>query len=168
MALQRLSRNDTEHVGGTDIRGWSLDDPNGQEIGHIEGLLYDTDDQRVKYAIAAIHERQVLVPVNMLELEEGRRRVAAKGYTRDMLLAQRPYDEDIWDESEELHHYRTHVPEHPEGHKPNYHKEPFIGKHNWGIEGQPRIVRETATFASAEPTGEDPHNRPNPYRDRLF
>lgn len=121
MALKRLSESDY-HVAdeSTDIRGWSVTDSLGEDVGRIDGLLFDPDQKRVVYAILDMGQRCVLLPIKDVALDETHRRVAAGQYDRTRLAALRPYREGAFDEQEEQAHYQGFFGSRGEGERLDY------------------------------------------------
>lgn len=129
MALKRLDKEHDYKVAhdSTDIRGWKVKDANGNQVGKIDGLLFEPSDNEVRYAIAEIENRCVLLPVGMIDLNDRDHEVLARGYTRDRLMTLREYKESDFNETEEREHYMAHVPEHKEN-RLDYRREHFRGK----------------------------------------
>jgi sporulation protein YlmC with PRC-barrel domain len=75
--LQELDRSKFEIVkGDTDIRGWDVRYKNGEKIGSIEELIFDTKAKKVRYMIVDLDEnelrlehRKVLIPIGFAELD---------------------------------------------------------------------------------------------------
>lgn len=126
MALQRLDKQHDYKVahGSTDIRGWKVKDSNGLEVGKIDGLLFEPAQNEVRYAIADIDNRCVLIPVGMVDVDDRAHEVRARGYTKDRLLTLREYKESAFTETEEREHFQAHVPEH-RAETPDYRREHF-------------------------------------------
>lgn len=129
MALRRLDKEHDYKVAhdSTDIRGWKVKDASGQQVGKIDGLLFEPADNEVRYAIAEIDNRCVLLPVGMIDLDDRDHEVLARGYSKERLLTLREYREADFNETEEREHYMAHVPEHKEG-RLDYKREHFRGK----------------------------------------
>jgi len=111
MALKRLDYTDDYKVtdDSTDIRGWKLVDSTSGEVGTIDGLLFDPADNMVRYAIADLGTRCVLVPVGDIDIQESGRRVVARSYTRDRLMGLRTYTDSEWSDTSEREHYNEHI-----------------------------------------------------------
>ena len=129
MALRRLDKEHDYKVAhdSTDIRGWKVKDASGQHVGKIDGLLFEPTDNEVRYAIAEIDNRCVLLPVGMIDLDDRDHEVLARGYSKERLLTLREYREADFNETEEREHYMAHVPEHKEK-QLDYKREHFRGK----------------------------------------
>lgn len=129
MALRRLDKEHDYKVAhdSTDIRGWKVKDASGQHVGKIDGLLFEPADNEVRYAIAEIDNRCVLLPVGMIDLDDRDHEVLARGYSKERLLTLREYREADFNETEEREHYMAHVPEHKEQ-QLDYKREHFRGK----------------------------------------
>jgi len=127
MALRRLENTEDYQVaeGSTDIRGWTIADRSGQEVGTIDGLLFDPDSNMVHYAIADIKKQCVLLPVGQIDIDESRNLVLARGYGADQLMSLRPYREGQFNELEEREHYRAFTPTAQAGAQPDYRHETF-------------------------------------------
>jgi uncharacterized protein (TIGR02271 family) len=94
----------------TDIRGWSLVDQAGAAVGKIKDLLFDPADNEVRYALADLDGREVMVPIGQISLSENDRRATATGYTRERLTSLRTYDGNDIDDTSEREVYREHNP----------------------------------------------------------
>lgn len=94
MALRKLERDGSWRVaaGSPDIRRFRLYDGAGAKVGVIAGLLFDTEIRVVRFAVADLWDRQVLVPVGLIDVDEARRRVVAHGWSRERLLELPAYD----------------------------------------------------------------------------
>lgn len=64
--------------GEPDIRGWKVKTVQGQEIGKIKELLFDTDSLRVRYLIVDLNgkplnllSRDIIIPIGLAELDRG-------------------------------------------------------------------------------------------------
>ena len=75
--LQELDHSKFEIVkGDPDIRGWDVRYKNGEKIGSIEELIFDTKAKKVRYMIVDLDEnelrlehRKVLIPIGFAELD---------------------------------------------------------------------------------------------------
>lgn len=75
--LQELDHSNFEIVKGEpDIRGWDVRYKNGEKIGSIEELIFDTKAKKVRYMIVDLDEnelrlenRKVLIPIGFAELD---------------------------------------------------------------------------------------------------
>jgi hypothetical protein len=76
MALRKLAWWDRYRVAldEPDLRGWQLVDPEGEDAGPIEDLIFDTDSREVRYVGARIAGVPMLVPLTMVELDPVNRR----------------------------------------------------------------------------------------------
>ena len=64
--------------GDPDIRGWDVRYRNGEKIGSVEELIFDTVAKKVRYMIVDLDEnelrledRKILVPIGFAELDKG-------------------------------------------------------------------------------------------------
>jgi len=75
--LQELDLSNFEIVkGDPDIRGWDVRYRNGEKIGSIEELIFDTKAKKVRYMVVNLDEnelrlehRKVLIPIGFAELD---------------------------------------------------------------------------------------------------
>ena len=49
-----------------DIRGWTVLDADGLQVGRVEDLIYDERSHELRYARVALEGRTVLVPIGEL------------------------------------------------------------------------------------------------------
>jgi sporulation protein YlmC with PRC-barrel domain len=79
--LMKLSETENYGVDGDshDIRGWSVVDEGGVELGVVEDLLFDPETEQVRYVIVNAPGRHVLIPLGILGFEKDPRRVVAAG-----------------------------------------------------------------------------------------
>jgi len=112
--LKKLSESTQFDVAGDshDIRGWSVVDEHGTELGKVEDLLYDTDTEQVRYVIVECYGRFVLLPLGVLGFEHEPRRVVAIGYAQDRLKGLAPYVGGLVNEEVERAYYLASVPGH--------------------------------------------------------
>ena len=173
MTLKRLERSPDWEVkeGETDIRGWSVFDVAGGEIGQIDGLLFDDATRRVVYAIVRADERHVLVPVGELDLDESGRRVLTRSYDRARLSALEPYDESRFDDQAEAAYYRSHVPDWRGDRRPDYESHHFrqdVPQPFRLMDQRLRAARrDDLAFAGSEPRIEADLEEETHYKERL-
>jgi hypothetical protein len=75
--LQELDHSNFEIVKGEpDIRGWDVRYRNGEKIGSIEELIFDTKAKKVRYMIVDLDEnelrlenRKIVIPIGFAELD---------------------------------------------------------------------------------------------------
>ena len=94
-----------------DIRGRTLADPHGQEIGEIKDLLVDTQERQVRFMVVGVGgffglgEKNVMVPVDaiasiddhMVHVKEDGESVAGGPDYNPNLLLDREYHRDVYD-----------------------------------------------------------------------
>lgn len=76
--LQELTGSDYEIVEGQpDIRGWDVKNEQGQTIGEVEELIFDTQSRKVRYIVLDtddndlnLDDRKVLVPIGLAQLHD--------------------------------------------------------------------------------------------------
>jgi uncharacterized protein (TIGR02271 family) len=95
-----------------DVRGWAFKDDNGREIGRMDDWMVDDEQGRVRYGIVKIGNRQKLVPVGDLNIDESNKAVIARGYSTDRFNTMRDYDATTWNQTTEREHYRDFYPGH--------------------------------------------------------
>lgn len=108
--LVRLGETDlTLANAAEDVRGLTVVDRNGDELGKVEGLLIDPDERRVRFlelgagGFLGIGKKTLLVPVDavaavddQVHIDKDREHVAAgPGYDPE-LKVQRDYFEDVY------------------------------------------------------------------------
>lgn len=88
--LVRLSDSDFDVAKGEiDPRGWKVISADGREIGEVEELIGDTSTQKVRYLecdldekeLGLAEDRNALIPVGFVRLDESERRVFLEGVT---------------------------------------------------------------------------------------
>jgi len=129
MTLKRLENSPGWEVkdGDTDIRGWSVYDSTGAQIGKIDGLLFEDTTRRVVYGIVDTNGRNVLVPVGDLDLDESGRRITTRGYDRQRLSTLDAYDESRFDDKAESTYYRNFQSDWKADAHPDYSHKSFAG-----------------------------------------
>ncbi|MEJ7738408.1 MAG: DUF2382 domain-containing protein [Chitinophagaceae bacterium] len=76
--LQELKGSKYEvATGQPDIRGWTVKDAQGQDIGEVDELIFDTQSLKVRYLVLDLEDnvldvepRDVLVPIGLAQLHE--------------------------------------------------------------------------------------------------
>lgn len=152
MALKRLDWNSRYHVaaGSPDVRGWHVVDMDHSAVGKVDGLLFDPVAKLVRYAIVAVADRKVLLPIGQVELDEGARQVVTHSHGREALLALPAYHEESFDERD---HYATLFPTWQRTDAPDYAREPFAHAPQpiRAIEQGLRSPERQPTFSAGEP-----------------
>ncbi|MDB5099136.1 MAG: hypothetical protein JWM80_3557 [Cyanobacteria bacterium RYN_339] len=152
MALKRLDWNSHYHVaaGSTDVRGWHVVDMDHNAVGKVDGLLFDPVAKLVRYAIVAVTDHRVLVPIGQLEIDEAARQVITHAHGHDALLALPTYDEASFDEAD---HYAGVNPTWQRDDQPDYALEPFANAPQpiRAIEQGLRSPARQLTFTGSEP-----------------
>jgi hypothetical protein len=98
--LRTLSEMDDVRVADhdPDIRGWVVRDANGETIGKVHDLVFETDTRQVRYFDVAITgtassaDRHVLVPIGAARLNDDSNVVTIGALTREEILELPPYD----------------------------------------------------------------------------
>jgi uncharacterized protein (TIGR02271 family) len=108
--LQELSGSDYEIVDGQpDIRGWDIKNEQGQTIGEVDELIFDTQSRKVRYIVLDtddndlnLDDRKVLVPIGLAQLHEKNDDVILPSQTAAQLASLPEYKkgEDITSELE--------------------------------------------------------------------
>lgn len=178
VALKKLTWWDEFGVAdeSTDIRGWKVCDQAREEVGEVEDLIFDTDDQRVRYlsidldermlaAVGATQEgprdKKVLVPVGAVDLVEDQKRVVLHDLTGSELAMMPAYDRDKEiDPETERAIYRAYHPGLGADGAPNYMDPSYQANHPRFRAVELRyttafVMPREATFVSAEPADED-------------
>lgn len=167
MPIRKLNWDqDTEQ--GLDLRGWTLLDENGAELGRIDDLLVDSAAGKIRYAVASV-PRRVLLPVGQLDLDERHKAIKARGFTRDLLVTLSEYEEGELSAVQERRHFRETL-----GHERelpvDYEHERFQSRNQRMQELEERFravearraARQTdreLTFSGTEPTQADLQER---------
>lgn len=110
-----------------EIRGWTVVDDSGRDVGRIDDLLHDDTSHEMRYAIVNLQGRQVLFPISALVYDEAHHRAIAKGYTQERLMGLREYQAGQWNEQSERDVYRDFHPEWKEGDTLDYSTHAFRG-----------------------------------------
>jgi sporulation protein YlmC with PRC-barrel domain len=117
--LKKLGETDDYGVADDshDIRGWSVVDDNGIELGKVADLLFDSNTEQVRYVIVDTLGRHVLIPLGSLGFEHEPRRVVALGYALDRLSTLEPFTAEMMTEGlmtleAERAYYLASVPAH--------------------------------------------------------
>jgi uncharacterized protein (TIGR02271 family) len=107
-----MTSDQTDRLREYDVRGWAFKDETGREIGRMDDWMVDDEQGRVRYGIVKIGNRQKLVPVGDLNIDESSKAVIARGYTTDRFNTMRDYDASTWNQTTEREHYRDFYPGH--------------------------------------------------------
>ncbi|RYY56294.1 MAG: PRC-barrel domain containing protein [Chitinophagaceae bacterium] len=107
--LQKLNGSGVELTGqDPDIRSWIVKDNEGRLIGIVDDLVFDLQDEKVRYIVVDsgkndfnLPARQVLVPVGVAEIHEEADDVILNGITHRELSALPDYDETRFDTEHE-------------------------------------------------------------------
>ncbi len=93
MALQELGKATGVSVttDSTDIRGWTALDADGRRIGQVDELIFDPEENLVRFVVVNATGRRVLWPVSRLGFHDRDRAVSLKGLTADGIAAIAPY-----------------------------------------------------------------------------
>ncbi|HXI00731.1 MAG TPA: PRC-barrel domain-containing protein [Sphingobacteriaceae bacterium] len=85
--------------GDSDIRGWTVKNENGNILGEVHDLLFDTEAKRVLYIVLDMEgnelnlkDRKVLVPIEIADLHEGYKNVILPGGMANELTAIPTYE----------------------------------------------------------------------------
>ena len=85
--------------GDSDIRGWTVKNAQGNILGEVDDLLFDTEAKKVLYIVLDmdgnelnLRDRKVLVPVQVVELHEGYKNVILPGVMANELTALPTYE----------------------------------------------------------------------------
>lgn len=91
--LMKLSETEDYGVDNDshDIRGWSVVDQTGVELGVVEDLLFDPEKEQVRYVIVNASGRHVVLPLGLLGFEKEPRRVVAAGDAQARLGPLEPF-----------------------------------------------------------------------------
>lgn len=85
--------------GDSDIRGWTVKNEQGNILGEVHDLLFDTEAKRVLYIVLDMEgnelnlkDRKVLVPLEIADLHEGYKNVILPGVMANELTAIPTYE----------------------------------------------------------------------------
>ncbi|MNS30625.1 Stress response protein YsnF [compost metagenome] len=94
MALQELGKATGVSItdDSTDIRGWTALDADGRRIGQVDELIFDPEENLVRFVVVNATGRRVLWPVSRLGFHDRDRAVMLKGLTADGIAAVAPYE----------------------------------------------------------------------------
>ena len=125
--LKKLGETHLYKVAGDshDIRGWIVADEQGVSLGKVSDLLFDTQNDEVRYAVVETADKQVLVPIGSLGFEEDSRRVVVMSFTADRLRALPAYGDLPMTLDDERAHYTGILPEHQAAAPLDYSISPF-------------------------------------------
>lgn len=107
-SLRELHGSGYEIVDGQpDIIGWTIKDINDSKIGVVDDLLFDPEQQKVRYIIANfkdnqfdLDKRKVLIPIGLAELHETSDDVILPSIARWQLRALPTYSQRMTDYDE--------------------------------------------------------------------
>ncbi|MFN3430613.1 MAG: PRC-barrel domain-containing protein [Candidatus Sericytochromatia bacterium] len=91
--LMKLSETEDYGVDSDshDIRGWSVVDESGAELGVVGDLLFAPETEQVRYVIVNAPGRHVVIPLGLLGFEKDPGRVVATGDALARLGSLEPY-----------------------------------------------------------------------------
>ena len=100
--LQELDRSNFEIVKGEpDIRGWDVRYKNGEKIGSVEELIFDTQAKKVRYMVVDLDEnelrlehRKIAIPIGFAELDSRTDDVLIPNVSVDQLCSLQDYKRD--------------------------------------------------------------------------
>lgn len=100
--LQELDRSNFEIVKGEpDIRGWDVRYKNGEKIGSVEELIFDTKEKKVRYMVVDLDEnelrlehRKIAIPIGFAELDSRSDDVLIPNVSVDQLCSLQDYKRD--------------------------------------------------------------------------
>ena len=129
MALKRLEHSGYKVADGSpDIRGWSVMDSSGGTIGKVNGLLFDDNDQLVRYALVDSKDRgEVMLPIGQIDVDDDARTIRATGIGADRVASLPTYNEGSFNEEYERNTYKSFVPSWNATDKLDYHRQDFRG-----------------------------------------
>lgn len=98
--IKELGKSNYEIAeGDSDIRGWTVKNDQGNILGEVDDLLFDTEARKVLYIVLDMEgnelnlkERKVLVPMQVVELHEGYKNVILPGIMANELTAIPTYE----------------------------------------------------------------------------
>jgi hypothetical protein len=107
--LRELRGSGYEIVDGEpDIIGWSIRDTADRKIGVVHDLLFDPEQQKVRYIIAHLKDndfdldrRKVLIPIGVAELQENNDVVTLNAVSPWQIRALPTYDRNMSDQDEQ-------------------------------------------------------------------
>lgn len=163
MTLKKIEWWDQYKVAddSTDIRGWKLLDRKGHDIGEITDLIFDTESCRARYAVTDIATKQVLLPIGMLALDEGKKEAVAPDLTIEDIEGLENYsgESELTEEAEQRYFRAFHPGVGPQG-QADYRGERFenVPVRVRRIEERLRIhyVPGEPSFTASEPEQEEP------------
>jgi hypothetical protein len=93
--VKALGKSNFEiEAGDSDIRGWTVKNEQGNILGEVDDLLFDTHARRVLYIVLDmdgnelnLKDRKVLVPIEVADLHEGYKNVILPGVMANELAA---------------------------------------------------------------------------------
>jgi uncharacterized protein (TIGR02271 family) len=100
--LQEFGGSDYEIADGQpNIKGWDVKDDQGNKIGEVDELIFDTQALKVRYLVVDlegntfdIEDRDVLVSIGLAKLNDENDDVILAGVTAEQLRALPEYDDD--------------------------------------------------------------------------
>lgn len=99
--------------GEPDVRGWPVFDQSGRQVGNIQSLIVDTDENKVRYLCVDVQGTNRMIPIGQTELDEsaGQARLRPSAWTE---IGRYPeYQAEIGPERERQY-YTTFFPEEKE------------------------------------------------------
>jgi hypothetical protein len=107
--LRELRGSGYEIVDGEpDIIGWSIRDNNDRKLGVVHDLLFDPEQQKVRYIIANLKDndfdldrRKVLMPIGVAQLHENNDNVIIDSVSSWQIRALPTYDQYMTDQDEQ-------------------------------------------------------------------
>lgn len=111
-----------------EIRGWTVVDDSGREVGRIDDLLHDDTTHEMRYAIVNLRGRQVLFPISALKYDESRHRAIAKGFSNERLQSLREYRPGEWNAQSERQVYQDFHPDWKESDTLDYSTPAYRGE----------------------------------------
>lgn len=101
--LQELSGSDFEIADHQpDINGWEIFDSEGEEIGEVKDLIFDSNEKKVRYIVAELDletedktitaPEYVLIPIGVVDLDDDDEEVSLKEFSAVQLLSLPAYE----------------------------------------------------------------------------
>lgn len=98
--IKELGKSNYEIAAGdSDIRGWTVKNSEGNILGEVDDLLFDTEVNKVLYLVLDMEgnelnlkDRKVLVPMQVVDLHEGYKNVILPGVMANELTALPTYE----------------------------------------------------------------------------
>ena len=107
--LRELRGSGYEIVDGEpDIIGWSIRDTNDRKLGVVHDLLFEPEQQKVRYIVANLKDndfdldrRKVLIPIGVAQLHENNDNVILNAVSPWQVRALPTYDKNMADQDEQ-------------------------------------------------------------------